>query len=67
MVDERISVALPAEDDVVAPPLGIVNQVLLVPDEQRAQVSEMPLADRGRTIDQLEIGRAAVAAVVASM
>jgi hypothetical protein len=64
MVDERIAIALPAEDDVVAPPLGIVDQVLLVPDEQRAQIPEVPLADRCRTVDQLEVRRVAIAAVL---
>jgi hypothetical protein len=64
MVHKRIAIALPREDDIVAPPLGIVHHVFFVPDEQGAQMPEMPLADRGRAVEQLEVGRAAVATVV---
>ena len=65
MVDERIAVALPREDDVVAPALGVVDQILFMPDDQLAQMPEVPLADRCGAIDQLEVRGAAIAAVVA--
>ena len=47
MIDERIAVAPPVEDHVIMPPPGIVDQVFLAPDQQRAQMPEVPLADRG--------------------
>jgi hypothetical protein len=36
----RNAIALPREDHVVAPPLGVVDQVLLMPHQQRAQMPE---------------------------
>jgi len=51
MVDERIAVALPRESHFVATPLGIVD-LLLMPDQHRAQVTEMPLADGTCAVDR---------------
>ena len=57
--DRRTDSALPCEDHVIAPAPGILDRILLVPDEQRTQMPKVALADRCRAIDQLEVGRAA--------
>jgi hypothetical protein len=50
--------------DVVAPPLGIVDQVLLVPDKQRARMPKVSLADRRRAVDAgLDLGKSDHSAV----
>lgn len=67
MIDELVAVALPAEDHVVAAPFGLVDGILLVPQEQRTQVAKARLGPGGSPVDQLEVGRAAVAAFVAQI
>ena len=67
MTDERIPVALPCEDHVIAPALGVIDRILPMPDEQLAQTPEMQLADYCRAVHQLKIGCATIAAVVAQV
>jgi hypothetical protein len=48
MVDEGVAIVLRREDDVVAARSGIVDRILPMTDEQREEVSEVPLTSRCR-------------------